>query len=162
MPQMQNSSLSGLEYKNYIGVKLIQAVSCSFYAYHAFKSLPLPRGVADSEGYLVKYPDGYISWSPKKVFESAYFEIDKSNSLTNDDIDKFIGKGTITTTKVGVKTTLVEFVAPTGFTEYATSSCIDPANYDENLGHNYAMKDITKNLWKYLGFMLQWAKYGLK
>lgn len=23
-------------------------------------------------GYAVKYPDGYISWSPKDVFESAY------------------------------------------------------------------------------------------
>lgn len=23
-------------------------------------------------GYAVKYPDGYISWSPKEVFESAY------------------------------------------------------------------------------------------
>lgn len=24
------------------------------------------------EGYAVKYTDGYISWSPKEVFESAY------------------------------------------------------------------------------------------
>jgi len=24
------------------------------------------------EGYAVKYPDGYISWSPKDVFEAAY------------------------------------------------------------------------------------------
>lgn len=162
MLQTQNSPLSDLEYKNYIGVKLIQAVPCSFYAYHAFKSLPLPKGIADSEGYLVKYPDGYLSWSPKETFEKTYFEINKNNKLTNDDIDKFVEKSTITTTKVGVKTTLVEFIAPTGFTEYATSSCVDPINYDENLGRDYAMKDITKNLWRYLGFMLQWAKYGLK
>ena len=25
-----------------------------------------------SEGYKVTYPDGYISWSPKEVFEEAY------------------------------------------------------------------------------------------
>ena len=26
----------------------------------------------DKPGYAVKYPDGYISWSPKDVFEEAY------------------------------------------------------------------------------------------
>lgn len=31
---------------------------------------------ADVEpGYAVKYPDGYISWSPKAVFEEAYLAI---------------------------------------------------------------------------------------
>lgn len=28
--------------------------------------------IEDEEGYLVAYPDGYQSWSPKKVFEEAY------------------------------------------------------------------------------------------
>jgi hypothetical protein len=27
------------------------------------------------EGYAVKYSDGYISWSPKETFESAYLPI---------------------------------------------------------------------------------------
>lgn len=26
-------------------------------------------------GYAVKYPDGYVSWSPKAVFEAAYLAI---------------------------------------------------------------------------------------
>lgn len=26
-------------------------------------------------GYAVKYPDGYISWSPKAIFEAAYLPI---------------------------------------------------------------------------------------
>lgn len=29
-------------------------------------------GETDAEGYLVIYPDGYRSWSPKEVFEEAY------------------------------------------------------------------------------------------
>jgi hypothetical protein len=29
------------------------------------------------KGYLVKYEDGYISWSPKKAFEDGYTEISK-------------------------------------------------------------------------------------
>ena len=27
------------------------------------------------DGYKVKYSDGYISWSPKEVFEEGYTEI---------------------------------------------------------------------------------------
>ena len=29
----------------------------------------------DRPGYLVKDPDGYVSWSPKDVFENAYREV---------------------------------------------------------------------------------------
>ena len=36
----------------------------------------------DHEGYLVIYPDGYESWSPKHVFEEAYREVsDKEKQL---------------------------------------------------------------------------------
>lgn len=28
--------------------------------------------IEDEQGYLVTYPDGYQSWSPKKVFEDSY------------------------------------------------------------------------------------------
>ena len=29
----------------------------------------------NAPGYKVTYPDGYVSWSPKEVFESAYREV---------------------------------------------------------------------------------------
>ena len=29
----------------------------------------------DADGYMVVYPDGYKSWSPKRVFEEAYREV---------------------------------------------------------------------------------------
>ena len=38
-------------------------------------TIPANENPAD-EGYLVKYPDGYESWSPKAVFEEAYRETD--------------------------------------------------------------------------------------
>lgn len=43
--------------KKYIGVKIIDAWA---------------QEKEGKEGYAVKYPDGYISWSPKDVFEEAY------------------------------------------------------------------------------------------
>lgn len=45
--------------KTYIGTKIIQAE---------------PEGKDGKDGYKVVYPDGYTSWSPKEVFEGAYFE----------------------------------------------------------------------------------------
>lgn len=49
--------------KKYLGVKLIEA-----------ESGIEPHG--HKEGYKVQYEDGYISWSPKDVFEKAYRSID--------------------------------------------------------------------------------------
>lgn len=37
---------------------------------------PVPEGAKAEEGYAVRYPDGYMSWSPKDVFEEAYQRTD--------------------------------------------------------------------------------------
>ena len=66
------------EEKLYVGCKIIGAyplTECNF--------LRTEKGVdttnrEDREGYLVKYPDGYVSWSPKDVFENAYREVSVS------------------------------------------------------------------------------------
>jgi hypothetical protein len=50
--------------KQYIGTKIIQAEK------------QLHDG---KDGYKVLYPDGYISWSPKDVFEKAYRQTDGMN-----------------------------------------------------------------------------------
>jgi hypothetical protein len=46
--------------------------------------------------------------------------------------------------------------------QYETSACVAPENYDENLGRQIACKKIEEKLWFALGFVLQWARYGLK
>lgn len=45
--------------KRYIGTKIIHAV-------------PEVHGETGREGYVVRYADGYESWSPKEAFEEAY------------------------------------------------------------------------------------------
>ena len=60
--------------KQYIGTKIIQAEP----AYRLDKKTvqpadwPIPAGSQADEGYAVRYPDGYMSWSPKATFEEAY------------------------------------------------------------------------------------------
>lgn len=63
--------------KQYIGTKVIEARHMNRGEYNEYRgwTIPANENPAD-EGYLVKYPDGYESWSPKAVFEEAYRETD--------------------------------------------------------------------------------------
>ena len=63
--------------KQYIGTKVIEARPMNRGEYNEYRgwTIPANENPAD-EGYLVKYPDGYESWSPKEVFEDAYRETD--------------------------------------------------------------------------------------
>lgn len=59
--------------KTYIGTKIIQAKPMTRGEYNNFRGWQIPQDEnPNDDGYLVKYPDGYISWSPKQVFEDAY------------------------------------------------------------------------------------------
>lgn len=40
--------------------------------------------------------------------------------------------------------------------------CVKPENFDLNVGSNYARIKAEDKIWEGLGFVLQWAKYGLK
>jgi hypothetical protein len=58
--------------KTYIGAKIIQAEPMSEKEYNIWSGKATFKG--DRPGYKVIYP-GYVSWSPKDVFENAYREI---------------------------------------------------------------------------------------
>lgn len=56
--------------KQYIGTKTIQA--CPMTSLKAEEMLERKLSDIEEDGYLVKYEDGYLSWSPKEVFEKTY------------------------------------------------------------------------------------------
>lgn len=63
--------------KKYLGVKTIEAEPMTADDYNKYiKEKSSERNHyysgEDRRGYLVKYEDGYESWSPKDVFEKAY------------------------------------------------------------------------------------------
>ena len=66
------------EEKLYIGAKLILGIpmdECTFLKKYKGQ---LALDVTNREtrpGYKVEYPDGYVSWSPKETFETAYREV---------------------------------------------------------------------------------------
>lgn len=116
----------------------------------------------EEEGYEVTYPDGYKSWSPKDVADAAYYPLSENNDGTKvfkEDVENFIADVEVMT--VGEKTTVVNAHTLSGFDMIRHSSCVDPKNYSEELGKQYAMEEVVNELWGHLGFVLQWAKYGL-
>lgn len=63
--------------KKYIGTKIIEAKPMNRGEYNNYRDWTIPENENPAdEGYLVKYPDGYESWSPKKQFEEAYRAFD--------------------------------------------------------------------------------------
>ncbi len=67
------------EMKKYVGTKVIEAKPMTRGDYNEYRGWQIPanENPAD-EGYLVKYSDGYVSWSPTYVFEKAYREYDEN------------------------------------------------------------------------------------
>ena len=60
--------------KRYIGFKMISAEPKTEHEFLMAKGVDT-RNRENRPGYLVVYPDGYTSWSPKEVFDEAYKEI---------------------------------------------------------------------------------------
>lgn len=116
----------------------------------------------ETEGYEVTYPDGYKSWYPKEVADAAYFPIDDENGqmIKPTDIERFIAAEDAE--KLGTKTTIVSIRTLTGFESHGLSSCVDPSRYDINIGKKFAKEKAVDAIWGGLGFVLQWAKFGLK
>lgn len=144
-----------------IGIKMVElqpmrAALAVDYGYKIGNAHP------DDMGYEVTYLDGYKSWSPKDVADAAYYPLSENNDGTKilkEDVENFITDVDVTT--IGEKTTIVNAHTRSGFDTVRHSSCVDPKNYSEELGKQYAMEEVINSLWSHLGFVLQWAKYGL-
>lgn len=157
--------------KKYIGCKLLEAEP-------AFRLDGVIHPICDLEllydyekekaeiGYKVQYADGYVSWSPKEVFEKSYLQVDDNKDLPSgvsigqDMVDDFIAY--YETHTMGDATTVVRCVLRNGFVIVESSSCVDPANYSEEMGTEICLNKIKDKIWELLGFLLQTAWHGIR
>ena len=137
----------------YIGCKCVEAEPCK-----AWEEMGAHK--AGENGYKVTYPDGYVSWSPKEVFEKAYMQVGDNNTVTQELVDKFIKDVHVET--VDNKTTVVVVELINGFKMVEGSAGVDSANYDEKIGAEICLGRIKNKIWELLGFMLQTALNGIK
>lgn len=147
----------------YLGVKLIKArkawrINGSAIVYDMNRMVQHDDVV--DEGYEVEYPGGYKSFSPKDVFEKAYYMILSPNKIQEGDVLNFIKEGY--SLRLGEKTTVVCDTTLTGFDTVGIAACVDPSTYDHDMGCGVARRDIKDKIWGHLGFVLQWAINGLK
>lgn len=153
--------------KKYIGTKLIEAEPMTRGEYNEYRgwTIPADENPAD-EGYLVRYSDSYVSWSPKEVFDKAYLVVDDNENLPSGVsigqrmVDEFISY--TETHTMGDRTTVVRCVLRNGFEIVESSSCVDPKNYSEQMGHDICMNKIKDKIWELLGFLLQTAWFGIQ
>lgn len=144
-----------------IGIKMVELLAMTA-AVAIEKGYKTNGKSGNDEGYEVTYPDGYKSWCPKEIADASYYKLSEANDGTKilkEDVENFITY--VDTTTIGKKTTVVNAHTLTGFDMVRHSSCIDTKNYSEKLGRKYAIEEVVNDLWAHLGFVLQWAKYGL-
>lgn len=139
--------------EKYIGTKMVEAEKATW--------------ETGEEGYRIRYSDGYVSWSPKEVFEKAYLPVSinqnlrtEAPSISQEMVDNFIDHTEVIT--MGDKTTVVRAVLKNGFEIVESSACVSAENYDEKLGEEICMKHIKNKVWFLLGFLLQTAVHGIK
>lgn len=118
-------------------------------------------------GYVVRYEDGYESWSPKDVFEKHYLPMgEKPGGLVNDNtvtvemVEGFVAS--LQSEKSGDRTTIVTAEGRNGFIFVEGASCVDPATYNHETGVEICRERIWNKLWKLLGFVVAWGRRGIR
>ena len=153
--------------KKYIGTKLVQARPMTRGAYNRYRGWENPADEnPEDEGYLIQYPDGYVSWSPKGMFDHSYLEVDDNPQLPSGVsigpgmVEAFIDQ--VEGMKLGERTTVVRCILKNGFELVESSACVDPRNYSEEIGQEACMEKIRDRIWNLLGFLLQTAWMGVR
>lgn len=152
--------------KSYISTKLVKAKPMTRGEYNKHRGWDIPKNENQyDEGYLIQYPDGYISWCPKKQFEESNLKVDDNKNLPSGVsigakmVDDFIKEVHVST--IGDKTTLVRAILVNGFEIVESTGCVDKANYSEDIGAEICLNKIKDKIWYLLGFLLQTAYNGV-
>lgn len=77
------------------------------------------------------------------------------NTVTSDHIGAIVAATEFKTQTVYGKTTIVTAKLPNGFVIVESSSCVDPANYDEKIGAQACRERIINKIWELEGYKLQ-------
>ena len=140
----------------YVGVKIVTAEPMTAVDF----SKQTGKATPGYNGYKLTYPDGYVSWSPKDVFEKAYMQVGDKNKIEQQNVNDFIKSYDVS--QWGDKTTIVHATLANGFIITESSSCVDVKNFDMDIGANICKERIQNKVWELLGFTLQSAVKGIK
>ena len=83
------------------------------------------------------------------------YEDSKHNTITDELIEDIINHSKIIVDTVFDKCTVVSCQLPNGFVIVESSACVDPVNYDEEMGIEICMNKIVNKVWELEGYRLQ-------
>ena len=151
--------------QKYVGVKLVEAAPMTRGDYNIMRGWTIPADEdPNDEGYQVVYSSGYVSWYPKDEFEKQNKQLFKQdNRISQEDVDSWIKQlkvEEIEAPGTGAKITVVTATLANGFSITESATCVDPENYDVDLGVLSCMERIESKVWFLLGFLLASGSNG--
>lgn len=82
------------------------------------------------------------------------------NKITSEMVDKVLLEAEIRDEKWWDNLTIVSVRLKNGWTITQSSACVDPANYDHEVGKAICMKKIRDEVWMLLGWTLNDNMHG--
>lgn len=79
------------------------------------------------------------------------------NTVTQNRVDELFENADCHIETVFGKCTIVAMKLPNGFVIVESSACVDPANYDHEIGMHECFKRIKDKIWELEGYNLQCA-----
>lgn len=79
------------------------------------------------------------------------------DKVTKDQIDAAIVD--VTFVQIGLTVTVCSITLFNGFSVRGESACVDPANFDADIGRTIAHDDAYRKLWAFFGFLLAEKRY---
>ena len=109
---------------------------------------------------IARNPDNHDDvWLIAKEYFQKHFApvADVPRQLTPEHISDCVAD--VQMRKMGLKTTVCLITLTNGFEIVGTSGCVDPDNYDFNIGAEIARKNAIDKIWELEGYLLQQRIY---
>lgn len=97
-----------------------------------------------------------------KDLENKLAELPSSIRVKKEDINKLIENSQMEFHVFWEKEMVCSFRLENGFTVIGRAACVDPANFNLDIGKELCFEDAIKQLWQLEGYRLQWKVYEEK
>lgn len=137
----------------FLSVTTIEAEPVTKLEWQTFNKMEITE--ENEDGYLVEH-NGVRSWIPKKLMEKQCIKLYGDNRITQKNVDEFIQDSFVDTEFIGGKpVTKVDVILKNGMILSEATTCVDPYNYNEEVGEEICLERLKNDIWFGLGFMLQ-------
>lgn len=109
----------------------------------------------DGEEIQFKFGGFHLGCMSHDEFAKYFVKCEEPRKVSEDDVKMLLAHSEITVLTVFDKCTIVAVRLPNGFIITESSACVDPLNYDVELGKEICMKNIEDKLYELEGYHLQ-------